>query len=357
MSGRRAVVVGAGIGGLAAAIALDRIGMDVSVYEQAVELREVGAGLSIWPDALDVLDELGVGEAVRDLAPVEPDAKLYRSDGAVIASMTSTASRVGGGQPRVIHRAQLHELLRDAWGGPIGLGKRCSSVEVGQGRATVQFDEGSEAAADLVVGADGLRSRVREALHGEASPRYAGYLAWRAVVAGAGWHLHPGETWGAGARFGRARLSENRIYWFATKTMPLDTPHDIRKTLSSTFAGWHQPIPQLLDATPDEDILENAIFDRPPLPVWGSGVVALLGDAAHPMTPNLGQGACQALLDASALARRITGDDIESCLRSYEAARKAATARLVRRSRLVGKVGQLRSPAAVGIRNAVLRVL
>jgi FAD-dependent urate hydroxylase len=183
-----------------------------------------------------------------------------------------------------------------------------------------------EARGSLLVGADGIHSVVRQQLFGAEPLRYAGFTAWRAVTpVPAGVKLLAGECWGCGQEFGIVPLSHNRIYWFATRNVPEreeDMPSGRKQELLKLFQGWYPAIPALIQAAPQDAILRNDIYDRPPITAWSKGRVTLLGDAAHPMTPNLGQGACQALEDAVVLASNLRASgSIQQVLQTYQTTR------------------------------------
>jgi 2-polyprenyl-6-methoxyphenol hydroxylase-like FAD-dependent oxidoreductase len=358
---RKALIIGGGIGGLATAIALTQIGFTVEVFERVTLLREVGAGLSLWANAIKALDYLGLASAVRALALPEAAGGIRTPSGALLMQTANDQLAAQFGELSVmVHRAELHDLLRQAFGQEIHLGMACVAVtEEGQG-VRVRFRNGEEALGDLVIGADGLHSQARAGLHGVQPPRYAGYTAWRGVVGFDISRLQVGETWGAGARFGQIPMQGNRVYWFATQNAPAGqhSPDGEKAELLRLFGNWHNPIRALIEATPDAAILRNDIYDRPPLKRWGRGRITLLGDAAHPMTPNLGQGACQALEDAVVLAKQVQATaDIPTALRAYEAARIPRTTMIVNQSRQVGQVGQWANPVAVAGRNWLVKHL
>jgi 2-polyprenyl-6-methoxyphenol hydroxylase-like FAD-dependent oxidoreductase len=264
----------------------------------------------------------------------------------------------------VIHRARLLDILRDALGAEhIRLGTRLVGFTQDAGGVAAMFEGGQQVRADLLVGADGINSTVRAQLFGAAPPRYAGYTAWRAVTAFDTERLHAsaGETWGCGARFGIAPMAGGQVYWFATANQPAGAivPAGQRKPhLLEHFRGWHAPIAALIESTDEAAILQHDIYDRPPLRRWGAGRAMLLGDAAHAMTPNLGQGACQALEDAVALADALRAHaDIPAALRTYEARRAGRANAIVRQSRQVGQVGQWENRLACGVRDWLARRL
>ena len=358
---RKALIIGGGIGGLATAIALTQIGFTVEVFERVTLLREVGAGLSLWANAIKALDYLGLASAVRALALPEAAGGIRTPSGALLMQTANAQLAAQFGELSVmVHRAELHDQLRQAFGQEIHLGMECVAItEEGTG-VRVRFRNGEEAFGDLVIGADGLHSAVRAALHGPQPPRYAGYTAWRGVVGFEINRLQIGETWGAGARFGQIPMQGNRVYWFATQNAPAGqhSPDGEKAELLRLFGNWHNPIRALIEATPDAAILRNDLYDRPPLKRWGRGRITLLGDAAHPMTPNLGQGACQALEDAVVLAKQVQSTaDIPTALRAYEAARIPRTTMIVNQSRQVGQVGQWANPVAVAGRNWLVKYL
>ena len=352
----KAIVIGAGIGGLAAGIALRRAGLDVTVFEQAGELREIGAGISLWANALHALDKLGVREAIEAASDAYEAAGLRSWDGRTLVKISTEDLRQRVGVVCVImHRAELQAILLTALGRDVvSLGAHCVGVQQDSDGAEAQFADGQRVRGDLLIGADGLHSVVRAALHGSKPPRYSGYTAWRAVVPFDTSRLRASESWGYGARFGMVPMSMNRVYWFATQNTA-EGGRNTNEKIAATdlFGRWHSPIPLLIEATPEPDILRNDIYDRPVLKSWGAGRITLLGDAAHPMTPNLGQGACQALEDAVVLSRSLAGrTDIAAALRSYEQQRIPRANAFVTRSRQVGAIGQLESRVAVRLRDA-----
>ena len=203
---RKALIIGAGIGGLAAAIGLKNSGYEVSVFERAPELKEVGAGLSLWANAIKALAYLGLAERVRALTLPDLGGGIYTHRGDLIISMTNRdlAERFGD-YSVMVHRAELHALLLEALGPHVELGKTLLTFEQNEVGVRARFADGGEAAGDLLIGADGLRSAVRAHLHGDTKPRYAGYTAWRAVVPFEYTRLLPGETWGAVPASGACR--------------------------------------------------------------------------------------------------------------------------------------------------------
>lgn len=357
-AGRSVLVVGAGIGGLTAAAALSRVGWQVTVLERAPELGEVGAGISIWPRAWGILGDLGVAERLADGTRPALQAGLRRPDGRWLGKASPAAA---ARTPVMVHRARLHEALVAALGEvEIRTGTTVEGVRGGGRGAVVETADGERLEADLVIAADGIRSSIRRALHQRDDVRYAGYTAYRGITAepvpGEG-STSGGETWGAGVRFGYLPLVDGRTYWFSTANRPAgETSDDHHGDVSALVGDWHEPISQLLAATPPSAVLRGDICElRLPLRRFDHGRVALLGDAAHAMTPNLGQGACAAIEDAAVLAARLADQpEIEGALTAYDRRRRPATQRLIGASRLVGVLGQIDNGAAVAARDAGL---
>ncbi|MFI6788227.1 FAD-dependent monooxygenase [Nonomuraea sp. NPDC050383] len=344
-----AVVIGAGIGGLTAGIALRQAGWDVTVLERAERLKPVGSGLAVAVNALRALDTLGLGDPVRALSRVQGTLGIRRPDGRWLARSTEESVRKEFSDSVVVlPRAALVELLAEALGADaLHLGVQVTEVDPDTG--TVRTSEG-ERVGELVVAADGIHSATRRALFPlHPGPVYSGVTAWRGLVPWTGGPLPSTETWGRGRVFGAHLLAGGLVYFYATDVSPAgESGRDEREELLRRFGGWHEPIPSLLRDVPAERILRNDIHAfATPLPAFHRGRVALVGDAAHPMTPNLGQGACQAIEDGVVLAYVAGGD-----LAAYSAARVERTATLVRRSTAVCRATKVRNPVAVSLRDA-----
>ena len=357
------IIIGAGIGGLATAIALRQAGFEVEVFERVSEMKGVGAGLSLWPNAVKVLYKLGLEQVVQSYDISEMAGGFYNRRGEVLATTSTTELKERFGVTSIaLHRAELQAaMLEKADPEIVHLGQQLVRFEQHSGGVTAFFADGQQLEGSLLIGADGLHSVVRGQLFGFEKPRYAGYTAWRGVTTQPHQDLLPGELWGQGQRFGMVPLSQGRAYWFATKNGPeggIDKAGERKPELLELFKDWHPAVRNVIEATPEEAILQNDIYDRKPSKSWSVGRITLLGDAAHPMTPNMGQGACQALEDAIVLADCLKNqtEDIPAALGRYQEQRLAHTSLVVTRSWRIGKIAQVANPVACWLRDTTLKL-
>jgi 2-polyprenyl-6-methoxyphenol hydroxylase-like FAD-dependent oxidoreductase len=361
----RVIIIGSGIAGLSTAIAFRKLAVDVTIYERAPELREVGAGISLWANALRALDYIGAGDSVRERSLRMIRSEMRAREGRRVQMQLDSAKlEARFGLPelvRMIHRADLVAALASHL--PQGVahyGHECVAVEESERRPRVRFANGHTDEADVVIGADGIRSVVRTAILGPQEPRYSGYTCWRGVCARPA-NLEPGyigEWWGRGKRLGITTIPGDRVYWFAVENMPQNALiSNDREHLLATFAGWVEPGPTLFATTADDQILRNDIIDREPTPVWSKGRVCVIGDAAHPTTPNLGQGGCMAIEDAVVLARHLAkATDPAGALQAFTAERYTRTSAIVRESWRFGKLAQLEGRFSCWLRDTALKV-
>ncbi len=356
MSGR-ALVVGAGIGGLAVGRVLRLAGFDVRILERAPSLEPLGAGISLWPNATSVLSRLGLeGMVASHGAP--PNGGIMRSDGRTIAPADPAAIESRYGAPMVVvHRATLLEaLLGDGMEELVDTGVEIVRVEEDGDEVLAEARGGEVFRGDLLIGADGVDSTVRAALWGAEPPRHSGLLAYRAVV---GWEgdLPAGEYWGRRSAFGVVPIDRGRIYWYATRPTDGGEPaeDDPIPALIERFSDWAPEVTALIRATPPSAVLRHDLRDRPPSRSWVRGRIGLLGDAAHPMLPFLGQGACQAIEDAGAVGEALaTEPDAPSALELYEARRRKRANHAVRLSHRIGKLIHVRSTMLRSLRDRAM---
>ena len=341
MIAMKIAIVGAGMGGLAAAATLRRIGAEVSVYEQAGRFARIGAGIQMLPNSMKVLRGLGVEQKLRGFA-FAPRSHLNRvwDTGEVQAELPMPESRYGA--PYLcMHRGDLHEALLSAVPPEIvHLNKKLIGIEDRNQKPVLRFADGSSAAADLVIGADGVHSRVRELILGPEQPINRGRVAYRAVFPAAlvGRDLGASRTkwWGPDRHIVvyYTKATRDEVYFVTSQPERQDwvTPEswsakgDV-KELRAAFAGFHADVRAVLEGCPD--CHKWAILEREPLARWSSGRVVLLGDACHPMTPYMAQGAATSIEDAAVLSRCLKEfPDVETALGRYEAHRKPRTSRI-----------------------------
>lgn len=369
----RALIIGAGIAGTATAIGLTRAGWDVILHERATHPETSGAALGMWPTAITALDQLGLGDAARAVATPQRAGAVRRPDGTLLARLDAERiTRHPGDHVRLVARRDLARILGDAL--PAGAIRYDSAVrgsadDVARGRVDVETGDttgdtaDSSALADVVVVADGVFSAHRTALLGERyRARYTGQSALRGRVAVVTHEVI--ETWGAGRRFGVTPYRDGTTNWYAS----LDAPRGQRAAggevalLRELFAGWHDPIGQVLDALTEDGVMRHDLYDvHPHLPTYVAGRAVLVGDAAHGMTPDLGRGACEALVDAVTLTRCLTGTegrlragDVDGALARYDRLRRRPTQRLQSLARTMGRVAHARR--LTGARDLLLRV-
>lgn len=339
-----AAIVGAGIGGLAAALTLRRVGIEVEVYEAATILGEIGAGIQISPNASRVLIGLGLGDELDRVGvrPLTGDMRRW-DDGALITSqpLGEAVERQFGAPYFHLHRADLHRILADAVGPrQIHLGRECGEVISRRDRPQIEFVDGSRLAFDIVIGADGIHSKVRASMFGREDPRFSGNTVWRGMVPAQ--HIEDLSlpvnstlVMGPGQHFVYYFVSGGEyVNWVGvapstTWTAESWTDEGRLDDALADFEGWNSTVRRLIGEMKGKPIYRWALYDRDPLPSWGKGPVTLLGDACHPMLPFMAQGAAQAIEDAAVLAGCLAQThEAATALRRYEELRRRRTARV-----------------------------
>ncbi len=340
----KAIIVGAGIGGLTTAIAMQRAGYDVEIYDRARELRPAGAGISLWSNGVKVLNYLGLGDELAAIGG-QMNRMEYRSHADESLSHIDLRPLIAqvGQRPYPVSRTDLQHMLLEAAGADkVQLGMKCVAVEENESSATAIFENGHRATGDLVVGADGIHSVTRQYVLGhEAVTRYADYVNWNGIV-DAKPELCDSDNWviyvGDGRRASMMPIGGDRFYFFFGSPMEKGTtvdPAHRRDELEKIFTGWPDAVQNLIQALDPLTTNRLEIHDLDPLERLVRGRVVLLGDAGHATTPTLGQGGCQAVEDVEALTRFLvtTTISVEDALKRYEAERKERTANLVLKAR------------------------
>jgi 2-polyprenyl-6-methoxyphenol hydroxylase-like FAD-dependent oxidoreductase len=386
-------IIGGGIGGLSAALALREFGFEPEVFEQAPALLDVGAAIAIWPNAMRILERLGIAEKIVERAGVIKQVRWLNQEGKLlntvrISKHTAEATTINTiRQPEApavaVHRADLqYTLLHALPSSSIHLGSVFLNLQQDGKQIYAHFANREPIACELLIGADGLHSHMRSQVVDDGPPIYRGYYVWRGISPVVPNGLAPNtalEIHGHGIRFGIGPVGLDRIGWWASANrVSSDSPifserfgdvktqnaqenlntsrsQNTQQELLKLFAGWCRPVCELIEATSSESILKTQAFDRPSSRSWGRHRMTLLGDAIHPTTPNLGQGGCMAIEDAVVLARCLQKYGAsEHALRTYEQLRYERTASVTGFSRLYGMVGQWENALATRLRSQVL---
>lgn len=362
----KATIIGAGIAGLSAGIALKRAGMDVEVYESAPELRAVGAGIWMAPNAMQVFEKWGIADKV--LAAGWPQDHVEIADwnlDTIQAAHQKKIKEQFGWTITGIHRARLQQILLETLGkNHVHTGRKfikyANDTDAGTANVVALFANGKTVLTDILIGADGIHSAVRKQMHPGAKLRYSGQTCWRGVTEfGMPEAFRHGtrELWGKRLRFGFSVISANEVYWFAVATEKeggSDSPRLIKGQLLERFAQFGGPVADLIGSTDPEKIIRNDLHDLRPLKRWSEGRVLLIGDAAHAMTPNMGQGGAQAVEDAWVLGRLIE-KGTRDVYNHFEKMRRKKVNQVVKQSWQIGKVSHM--TFAGGIRNFLFRRL
>ena len=351
----KAIVVGAGIGGLAAAVGLEAAGVELVVIERTQPNERAGAGIALGPNALAALERLGAAEHVL--------AHGNTASGRMILDRRGRKLSEGPWRGGIVRRADLYEALLRRLHTEIRYGTRCVGFAESGDAVEAQLEQAESERGDVLIGVDGLRSQTRAQLFGDGDPIYRGATSWRGIAQ----FEHPliadriVESWGCGQRIGLQNLGHGWTYWFAARNAPAGTHEpgaEAKRQLLEWFRGWHEPVEAVLAATDPAEILQTDLYDRDPLPRWSTDRVTLLGDAAHPMTPDLGQGASQAIEDAVAIADCLgAATSVASALQAYEDRRREAAYEVMRRARRHFRISHLANPAVCHARDAAVRRL
>lgn len=348
----KVIIIGAGIGGLTAAVALLHIGCDVEIYEQAPELRTSGSGLSVMSNASMALSTLGIDLRLEHFgAPINTFEIRTVSDRLLRKLPLPEISAENGAASVCISRRALQQaLLAQLRGVEVQVNAKAMTIHETDEGVSVTFADGRQTHGDLLIGADGIYSTVRNLIHGSQPTRTADYICWLAITR----YQHPqitpgyvGHYWGAGKRIGLIDVGGGDVYWWGTANMKAEQARNWRGTnrdVAGFYQGWPDIVADIISKTPSTEIIAVPAQDRPFSNQWGKGCVTLLGDAAHPMMNSLGQGAGMAIEDAAVLAHALQQlSDPRAALRLYEITRIPRAKMLVNASRALSEIEQTES--------------
>lgn len=380
MENLKAIIVGAGLGGLTSGIALKQAGYEVEVYDRVMDLRPAGAGISLWSNGVKVLNRLGLGKEIAAIGG-QMDRMEYRTVSGDLLNnidLLPLAHQVGQ-RPYPVARTDLQQLLLNALPVEVQLGYQCVSIEQDEQKVTAIFDNGHQTTGDLLIAADGIRSVCRKyVLDEDVPPTYGGYVNWNGLVPVSA-DLAPKDTWviyvGEHKRASLMPVANDRFYFFFDVPMSREEANqggDIRADLMQYFDGWATPVQTLIQQLDPDTTNRVLIHDLGPLTQMVRGRVALLGDAAHATCPDLGQGGCQAIEDGLVLCNYLmsTNISVADALKRYEAERLERTSPVVEKARkraeqIHGKdpaitqqwYEQLRQEQPADVRNAIAKVI
>lgn len=357
----KVTIIGAGIGGLTLALALEQKGIETEIFEATPVFKPVGAGIVLAINAMQIYQRLELvdalqeqGRTIASMHITSPQLKPYSS-----SSLLPSEKKFGVGA-LTIHRAALHEVLRAGLKKtPIQLGKRLVSCINKGGAYQLEWADGSHSTATILVGADGIHSQVRAALFPTTEERFAKEWCWRGVCEYDIKSMDTNavyEAWGKGCRFGIVPLKDKQVYWFACANVTEQKAKRLdQHGLKTIFGSFHSVIGALIAHTPDDCFLLNQLSDLPNNKQWYEGNCCLMGDAAHATTPNMGQGANQAIESAWVLAEQLAKHEvIADAFDAYQAMRQAKAQKIIQTSWQIGQLAQVENPILRGIRRAIL---
>jgi len=348
-------IIGGGIAGLTFAHCLSQDEYEIHIFEKKQEFGEVGAAISVFPNALCVMDEIKLLDKILNTSGKFQNVYLKTYKGNILSKTTPKSD-----YPVIcMHRADLHKILLSNINAHLHINSGVNQLTLlDNGKVKIFLENGNTAVFDAVIGADGIHSVVRKHIINDGNPIYRGYNVWRGVVKTTFDIGYASETYGNGKRVGIVPIKNGVYGWWATcneQFMQDDLPEGSKQKLKRLFGDWHHPIPELIQNT--DLILKNSLADRKPHKGWSKGNVTLIGDAAHPTTPNLGQGGCIAIEGAYILAKCINKYGLSSnAYNLYEKLQFPRAKKITNESLKLGKLGQISNPVLIAIRNFFFKI-
>ena len=352
---RKIAIIGGGIAGLTFARCISD-DYETHIFEKKEEFKEIGAAISVFPNALCVLDEIGLLERILNSSGKFENVYLKTDRGTILSKSAPKSD-----YPVIcIHRADLHKILLSDINTHVHINSNVKQLtNLDNGQVELIFHNGKSSVFDAVIGADGIHSKVRKHIINDGDPLFRGYSVWRGVVKTNFDIGYASETYGKGQRVGIVPIKDGVYGWWATyneEFLKDDEPEGTKQKLKRLFGNWHYPIPELIDTT--ETILKNSLSDRIPQKGWTIGNITLIGDAAHPTTPNLGQGGCLAIEGAYLLAKCINKYGLSSkAYEIYEKHQFPRAKKIINESLKLGKIGQITNPILINLRNFFFKLI
>jgi len=352
-------IVGGGIAGLTCAIAFEKLGYKTTIFESRKSVEADGAGIAVAGNAIGAFKLLGIDKDIIARGQMVNHFPILDENGKTLFAVKP--HQIKKDRPLAnfaIHRAELHNVLLSLIiDSEVHPNKRLKNIAEENDGYRLTFDDDTTAYFNYVIGADGIRSQVRQFVNPKSTIRFAGYDCWRGISENLSGAKDGFETWGKKGRFGMVPLANNKIAWYLCLNRKGDEPlQKPKEALAALFQNYHDPIPEILNATPRHAILFNPIVDLKPHKIYTKDNILLIGDAAHATTPNLGQGACQAIETVATLYQILQKTkDLSTAFKKLEKKRIRRTHYIVNTSWLVGKAAQLENPFLVAIRNFIFR--
>ena len=360
----KATIIGGGIGGLSTAIALQKQGIDFELFEAAKELKPAGAGIILSPNALYIFDQLGILNDLQKAGIYLHQFGIKTAQGKPLQISSTRFSQDGKSYQSIgIHRGELQRiLLENLPEHKIHTGKALKKLEPDS--TILELEDGCTVQADFIIAADGIHSSIRQTLFPRTKLRYSGQSCWRGltdIALSENELKNTAEFWGSGPRFGYVPIAKDKIYWYATAVQPKNqkdtNPQKSKNKLLKTFQSFTNPVSKLIEATPAQNIIQHDLYDIPPLSTWQVKNTVLLGDAAHAMTPNMGQGAAQSIEDAWSISQHLNKHaSPEQAFYAYSRDRSKKANQIARLSWQIGQITNLQNTFLCALRNTAMKL-
>jgi len=354
-------IIGAGIGGLSTAIALEQKGIKTRIFEQAEQIKPVGAGIILANNAMQVYDKLGLREEIEENGNHISSMHITKPNLKPLSNIDlSYFEKQNSIKTIAIHRGKLQQILLDRLGTTkVELNYKLISIENSTHDYILKFENGNEIRSSIVIGADGLNSRVRRSILPDNKIRNANQICWRGITdykLPICYRNELNESWGENERFGFVQVAANKVYWYALKSFKESDKEFSLNDIDQYFSNYNSIITDIIRSTKKGHINTTEISDLKPTYTWFKGNVCLMGDAAHATTPNMGQGACQAIEDAYVLSECIDKYDVVTAFAEFQKLRLPKAHDVVKASWIIGKIAHLRNPFFISLRNQILRM-